>query len=110
MPPKAEKEFWNDDHTREVIRGIIKSTLSNRSEIYSYPALSGVSDNGGDRINKKIQQILKKLCDTYPGFQGMVEEEVKNMAKGKSTGNGTPSPKKNGSTPKKRKVKDEDDD
>ncbi|WWC89276.1 uncharacterized protein L201_004197 [Kwoniella dendrophila CBS 6074] len=112
MPPKFEKEAWNDDHTTEVIRAIIQTTLINRSTIYSLPSLQGVSDNGGDRINKKIQQILKKMCDSYPGSQGIVEEEVKNVSKNKNNSKTTPSPKnspKKSPKNKKRKVEQEDE-
>ncbi|WWC62016.1 uncharacterized protein I303_104603 [Kwoniella dejecticola CBS 10117] len=112
MPPKSGNDPWNDEHTREIIRGMIRMILQNRPTFYTFPALEGVSANRGDRINAKIKQILKKLSEMYPGCEGFVEEEIKNMVKSR----GTPSPKskKTGKTigtppPKKRKVKDEAD-
>ncbi|WVW83962.1 hypothetical protein I302_105985 [Kwoniella bestiolae CBS 10118] len=122
MPPKVEKETWNDDHTAILIRGIIRHCLHHRSELYQLPGLEGVSDHGGDRINKKVQQILKKVCEIYPNVKaGVVEEEMKLLSnvrsKGKGGNEGGSSPKENGGgggsvndTPKKRKVKDESDD
>ncbi|KAK6910078.1 hypothetical protein I203_104107 [Kwoniella mangroviensis CBS 8507] len=119
MPPKVEKESWNDDHTAILLRGIIRQSLIHRSDIYQLPGLEGVSENGGDRINKKLQSILKKLSEKYPG---MVDEELKSLGRsrtknGNSNGITTPtsSPKKdkggNGNTtPKKRKVKEEEED
>ncbi|WVF71497.1 hypothetical protein IAT40_006303 [Kwoniella sp. CBS 6097] len=113
MPPKKEKtdqpekEAWTDEHTRTVLRGMITQVLLHRSDIYAIPELSGVADNGGDRINKKIQQVLKKVCEGYPGANGLVEEVVKGLkgSKAATDGHGGGSVP---NTPKKRKVKYEE--
>ncbi|WVR07088.1 hypothetical protein IAU60_004127 [Kwoniella sp. DSM 27419] len=96
---KPGKEAWTEQHTVSLIRSLVASTLIHRSEHYSNAALQGVSDNGGNRINMKLLQILKKLCATYPGADGIVETEIDRLKDSRS-GNGSPK--------KKRKVKDED--
>ncbi|WWC70038.1 uncharacterized protein I206_103982 [Kwoniella pini CBS 10737] len=100
---KIDKEPWGDEHTIALLRTSIQILLLHRSDIYSNPSLIGVSDNGGNRINMKLQQILKKLCNTFPGAENLVVEEVNNLKEARSkNGNGS-----NPSTPKKRKMKDE---
>ncbi|KAK4686729.1 hypothetical protein P7C73_g3396, partial [Tremellales sp. Uapishka_1] len=101
MTPK-EKQDWTDTHTTSnqdiVTRAIIAELLASRTKIYQTPGLEGVSENGGSRINQKIQQILRKMSPA-----GMVEEEVKKLGKGKGNGSkGAPG----GAGGKKRKIKD----
>ncbi|WWD17256.1 hypothetical protein CI109_101694 [Kwoniella shandongensis] len=99
---KVEKEAWGDNHTDALIRGMIAEILARRPDLYRLPELQGVSDNGGNRINQKIQQILKKMCALYPGTEQMVEEEVQKL-KGNKAASG-------GGTPKKRKIKAKEED
>ncbi|WVQ67629.1 uncharacterized protein L199_005832 [Kwoniella botswanensis] len=73
---KVEKESWNDNHNLALLRASISLLLNHRPDIYATPALRGVSENGGNRINQKLQQMLKKLCAAYPGAEGLVEEEI----------------------------------
>lgn len=93
------------DHQLAVLRSIVQSTLSSRSTIYASDDLAEVNNNGGDRINKKIQQILGKLVSTYPGAENMVKEEVGKMGRGgerkaadEGSGSPTKSPKRTPST------------
>lgn len=72
--------------------------LSNRSIIYSTPELSEVSGNGGDRINKKIQQALKRLIQV-PGAEGILQEELEKGKTGKRKSGGSSTE----STPTKKK-------
>ncbi|WWC62014.1 uncharacterized protein I303_104601 [Kwoniella dejecticola CBS 10117] len=104
MPLSPNKTQWNDEHTLILLRSIVLSTLSNRASFYSTPGLEGVNEHGGDRIHKKIQQLLKQLCGTVPGGQGIVEEVMKDIKRtkkerGQGVGN---------SMEKKRKIKDEE--
>ncbi|OCF36811.1 hypothetical protein I316_01407 [Kwoniella heveanensis BCC8398] len=117
MAPKKErseqvgagKEGWTEEHTNIMLRGIITQVLIHRPDIYSIPELNGVSENGGDRINKKIQQALKKVCDGYPGAQGIVEDVVKGLKGSKAAANiGGGGDGSVPNRPKKRKVKDEE--
>lgn len=85
---------------------MVRTLLESRSQIYATPDLAGVSDNGGNRINQKLQQVLKKLCTLYPGAEKCVEEEVEATKRSKSTGSGGNSAPKT-PTPKKRKMKRE---
>ncbi|GFZ43878.1 hypothetical protein JCM24511_01598 [Saitozyma sp. JCM 24511] len=80
---------WTDEHTLHVLRGIISSTLASRPALYALPELKPVSNNRGDRINKKLQQLLRKLEDAVPGAAGMVAQEVGKLGK-----RGSASPKK----------------
>ncbi|WWC94220.1 hypothetical protein V866_001060 [Kwoniella sp. B9012] len=100
---KIDKETWNDDHNIALLRASISILLTHRPDIYATLALRGVSENGGNRINQKLQQMLKKLCATYSSAEGLVEEEIKHLKDSKAAGGGN-----NGGTPKKRKVKDEE--
>jgi hypothetical protein len=84
---------------------MVRLLLGSRSQIYANPDLAGVSDHGCNRINQKLQQILKKICVTYPGAEKIVEEEVEGLKKVKGSGLGAKTP-----SPKKRKAKDELDD
>lgn len=80
-----------------LIRSMVRILLASRSQIYATSELAGVSDHGCNRINTKLQQVLKKMCAASPGAEKIVDEEVKATSKAK-----TPSPKK-------RKVKDEEE-
>ncbi|WVW83959.1 hypothetical protein I302_105982 [Kwoniella bestiolae CBS 10118] len=101
MPtPKIEKEPWTDDHTITLLQTTINLVLTHRPDIYATQGLQGVSDNGGNRINQKLQQMLKKFCAMYPGAEGLVEEQIKLLKESKAGGGIH-------GTPKKRKVKDE---
>jgi hypothetical protein len=57
-----------------------------------------VSGNGGDKINKKIQQILKKLETSVPGGNGLTAGAVASLKGNRGNGGskGTPSPKGKG--------------
>lgn len=73
-----------------------------------------MNNNGGDRINKKVQQILKKMVDGsgLVGMGRMVQEELGKIGRGKKGENAgdTPIPGRRGAKPsptKKRKVKEE---
>jgi hypothetical protein len=89
---------------------MVIAILTSRSSIYASPDLTDWSGNGGDKINKKIQQLLNNLGTNIPGAEQVVKEEVAKLSKKK----GSPAKEKNGSTtpsPKKRKrvVKEEDE-
>lgn len=103
-----------------VFRKMVSKILSSRSEFYSEPSLGPWAGHGGDKINKKIQQILKKAGSAIPGAGGVVDEEMAKI-KGKK-GTATPTPAKKGlktnptptSTPskkggKKRKIEGEEE-
>nr|XP_019011134.1 uncharacterized protein I206_04446 [Kwoniella pini CBS 10737]OCF49915.1 hypothetical protein I206_04446 [Kwoniella pini CBS 10737] len=94
MSSKDNQKAWTDDHTHELLRAIVRITLQNRPTIYATSILQEVNNNGGDRINKKIQQLLKKLCESQVGSQDIVGEEVKKIGKSRNENTGTPSPKK----------------
>jgi len=56
--------------------------------MYALPDLAAVNGNGGDRINKKLQQILVGLEKSH-GLDGAVKEEVgrlKGMGRGGGSG------------------------
>ena len=105
------------DSQADVYRNIIRIILSSRPEIYASPNLSEVNNNGGDRINKKVQQILKKMADGsgLPGAGGMIQEEIAKLGRmkkgpGGGVGSAPSSPKKGNGKPspgKKRKVEEE---
>lgn len=63
--------------------------MASRPALYALPELKPVSNNRGDRINKKLQQLLRKLEDAVPGAAGMVAQEVGKLGKSRSA-----SPKK----------------
>ncbi|KAL1411521.1 hypothetical protein Q8F55_002482 [Vanrija albida] len=85
MPPKPSSESWNDDHTLLVVRHVVASALAARPALYAQPGLSGVSNNGGDRINKKLQQVLGQLTKQFPGAEAVIKEEVaKHSSRGKT--------------------------
>ena len=46
--------------------------------------MADVANNGGDRINKKIQQMLGRFVAAYPGSEGLVKEEVARMSASRS--------------------------
>lgn len=54
------------------------------------PELAKVSNNGGDRINKKLQQVLKSMAGSV-GAEGMVAEELAKLGRTKkgSAGGGS---------------------
>lgn len=59
------------DAIQQIIDSAIRdAVLAQRSEIYKRPDLVAFAGNGGDRINKKIQQRLKKLLDVPGGGAG----------------------------------------
>ena len=98
---------------------MVDKILSSRSEFYAEPSLGPWAGHGGDRINKKIQQILKKAEGAIVGAGGVLDEEMAKM-KGKK-GTPTPTPTKKAlnqttaTTPtkkgeKKRKVEVEEED
>lgn len=75
---------------------------SNRAALYSLPGIVGVVDNnGGDRVNKKIKEILRNLAKTYAVDAGVVNAAT---AKRAGAGEGSKSPRK-----RARKVKEEDE-
>ncbi|WVR07089.1 hypothetical protein IAU60_004128 [Kwoniella sp. DSM 27419] len=95
---EGPQETWSDHHTEAMFRGIVTLVLNNRSSLYAIPQVSGVNGNGGDRINKKVQQVLKKVCEGQ-GVPGLVDDELKNLKASKGG---------NGGSPKKRKVEAEE--
>ncbi|RSH87307.1 hypothetical protein EHS25_003216 [Saitozyma podzolica] len=70
------REPWTDDHTLALLRSTVHLVLANRRDIYAPPSLHGVSYNGGNAINQKLQQMLRRFCAGYPGGQGVVDEVV----------------------------------
>ena len=103
-----------------VFRKIVTVALSSRPSFYAEPALAPWAGHGGERINKKIQQILKKAGSAIPGAGGVVEEEMAKMKgkkgtptpiptkkRGKNNQTSAPTPTKKGG--KKRKVESEDE-
>ena len=93
--------------------------MTNRSILYAEPSLAGVNYNGGDRINKKTQQLLRKLADEVLGGDDIIKEALastksskggksqKSPGKDKGRKDNDTSPK---TTPKKRKVRMEETD
>ncbi|KAK6910054.1 hypothetical protein I204_04975 [Kwoniella mangroviensis CBS 8886] len=94
-----EAEPWVQPHTQALLRGMVQIILQHRTELYTLPSLCGVSNNHGDRIRKKTHHMLKQFCELYPGSEGLVEEEIKNLNGMSRSGGGSP---------KKRKIKDEE--
>jgi hypothetical protein len=89
----------------DLTRILVANTLTSRSSLYASPELQAFSGNGGNKINQKIQQLLRKWCAMVPGAETIVDEEVKKLSGGKSRGKASPA--QGGSPTKKRKVKDE---
>lgn len=90
-----------------LFRKMVATILISRSEIYTTPELAQWSSNGGNSINKKIQQLLTRFGKLIPGAEQIVKEEVANLTSKKKS----PAKEKNESPPKKRKravVKAED--
>jgi len=75
---------------------MVNKILSSRSEFYAEPSLGPWAGHGGDRINKKIQQILKKAEGAIAGTGGVVDEEMAKMKGKKGTPTPTPTPTKKG--------------
>jgi hypothetical protein len=93
-----------------LFRQLVASALASRGTFYSDPDLAPWSSNGGDRINKKIQQLLKKVGAGIPGAKEVVTEELAKIGRG-GGGKGknpTSTPTKKGG--KKRKVESEEED
>jgi hypothetical protein len=101
---------------------MVSKILSSRSEFYAEPSLGPWAGHGGDKINKKIQQILKKAEGAITGAGGVVDEEMIKVKGKKGTSTPTPTPTKKGGkinqtsapTPtknggKKRKVESEEE-
>lgn len=90
------------------MRAIVQTIIANRPAIYATPELADVNNNRGDRINKKIHQVLEEMLDAngVADAGAMVGGEI---AKSKRAMRATPSPKKTPTKGKKRKAKDEDD-
>ncbi|WWC62018.1 uncharacterized protein I303_104605 [Kwoniella dejecticola CBS 10117] len=104
---KIEKEPWAEEHTSALLQATINLVLAHRPELYATPELRGVSDNGGNRINQKLQQMLKKLCAAYPGAEGLVEAQIRSLKEAKANGSGG-GQRSNPTTPKKRKMNEEE--
>lgn len=104
-----------------LFRKLVSTTLSSRTEFYSTVGLEAWSGHGGDRIYKKLQQLLKRLGAGIPGAGEVVGEEMAKISRGKAktptptkakTGisadqTGTPTPTKKGG--KKRKIESEEE-
>jgi hypothetical protein len=75
---------------------MVSKILSSRSEFYAEPSLGPWAGHGGDRINKKIQQILKKAEGAIAGAGGVVDEEMIKVKGKKGTSTPTPTPTKKG--------------
>jgi hypothetical protein len=85
-----------------LFRQLVASALASRATFYSNPDLAPWSSNGGDRINKKIQQLLRKVGAEIPGAKEVVTEELAKIGRGGGGKGKTPTPTKKGG--KKRKV------
>lgn len=79
-----------------MVQACITMLLTNRSNLYAFPDLAHVSGNGGDRINKKLQQMLRMLERSVDKGHGMTAAAVAALK-----GTGGDSQRK----AKKRKVK-----
>ena len=90
-----------------LFRQLVASTLASRATFYSNPDLAPWSSNGGDRINKKIQQLLRRVGAGIPGAKEVVNEELAKIGRGGGGKGKTPTPTKKGG--KKRKVESEDE-
>jgi hypothetical protein len=64
---------------------MVQTILASRVGIYETPELQPWSNNGGSKINQKIQQLLKKLGSTIPGAAEIVAEEVAALTKTKKS-------------------------
>jgi hypothetical protein len=64
--------------TRKIalFRKLVSNALHHRAEFYADPSLAAWSSNGGDKINKKLQQLLKKFEASIPGAGEVVNQEV----------------------------------
>ena len=62
---------------------MVANTLACRSILYTTPGLAPWSSNGGNSINKKIIQHLKKVGNSIPGAGNVVDEHIARMGKGK---------------------------
>jgi hypothetical protein len=96
--------------------------LAARGEIYGNPSLADWSSNHGDKINKKLKQLLQKFGNLIPGAEDIVAEEVAKLSGGKKgatpkkaklaavedDGSTTPSPKKRKRVTKIESVQDEE--
>lgn len=96
------------------MRAIVQTIIADRPAIYATPDLADINGNGGDRINKKISQVLKKMLEANGVAAGgaMVSEEVARLSRSKKGENTAASPKKTPTKGKTRKVKvkyDEDE-
>jgi hypothetical protein len=108
--------FPSADHQTDLYRGILELILPHRSALYKRPDLADVSGHGGDVINRKLLQVLKKLGRDMA--VGDAEQIFSEQSKAKKTGgSATASPTKRkspvkeksdekvtGSASKKRKV------
>ncbi|EIW70345.1 hypothetical protein TREMEDRAFT_60835 [Tremella mesenterica DSM 1558] len=84
-------------NTVDLVRGIVGIVLSSRMELYDRPSLRPVANNGGDRINKKTQSLLKAWAKSVPGAEKVVIEELARVTISKGYKKKTRvSPKKNG--------------
>lgn len=88
-----------------LVKGMIELMLqkSSRAAMYSLPGIVGVVDNnGGDRVNKKIKEILRGLAKAHD-----VDVDVVNAATSKRAGSsdGPKQPRK-----RARKAKEDDED
>lgn len=69
------------------MRHVVAASLASRATLYADPHLSGVNHNGGDRVNKKLQQVLGMLVRQFPEAGDMIKEEVaRHSARGKAEG------------------------
>lgn len=58
--------------------------LDNRQAIYSAPGLEGVSENSGNRINQRVQQMLTKMCNQYADVSGNIVKDAVQATTGRS--------------------------
>jgi len=84
------------------LRAMITELLASRTKIYASPSLNGVNENFGNRINQKMQQVMKKLCAACK-VEGIVDEEVQRMTR-RGSGGGAG---EKGQKTKRCKVKEE---
>ncbi|WOO80097.1 uncharacterized protein LOC62_03G003608 [Vanrija pseudolonga] len=64
------------EHTHRVVRHVVAAAFASRATLNADPHLSGVNNNGGDRINKKLQAVLGLLVRQFPQAGDVVKEEV----------------------------------
>lgn len=98
----------------QLVRGIVGNVLSSRPELYALPGLSEVNGNGGDKINKQAQRMLRELAKQFAPGEDIVGEMVRSSpgkrkaGKVKSDGDEPTTPTKKPRASAKKAVKEKD--